>query len=80
MKLILIGVILITLFTNTTMAKNKKNINWRKIMTSDEAYTYIPPKKKKKKSMLDIFDITKGSLNYQGGVKIKLFSKGGKVK
>ena len=62
------------------MAKNKKNINWRKIMTSDEAYTYIPPKKKKKKSMLDIFDITKGSLNYQGGVKIKLFSKGGKVK
>ena len=49
-------------------------------MTSDEAYTYTPPKKKKKKSMLDIFDITKGSLNYQGGVKIKLFSKGGKVK
>ena len=42
MKLILIGVILITLFTNTTMAKNKKNINWRQIMTSDEAYTYTP--------------------------------------
>ena len=42
MKLILIGVILITLFTNTTMAKNKKNINWKQIMTSDEAYTYTP--------------------------------------
>ena len=61
MKLILIGVILITLFTNTTMAKNKKNINWRQIMTSDEAYTYKPTPKK------SIW-------------RIKLFSKGGKVK
>jgi len=76
MKLILIGVILITLFTNTTMAKNKKNINWRQIMTSDEAYTYKPPKKKKK-SIWDN-DWFKGN-PAQGDYRIT-FSKGGKVK
>ena len=84
MKLILIGVILITLFTNTIMAQNKnKNLNWGKmiqIMTSDEAYTYTPPKKKKK-SLWDV--ITKGTGDYnpaKKGWRIKLFSKGGKVK
>ena len=60
------------------MAKNKKNINWRQIMTSDEAYTYTPPKKK---NLWDV--ITKGVGDYnpaKKGWRIKLFSKGGKVK
>jgi hypothetical protein len=79
MKLILIGVILITLFTNTTMAKNKKNINWRQIMTSDEAYTYTPPQKKKK-SIWDKIIYGIGDSNPKWKKPIKLFSKGGKVK
>ena len=74
MKLILIGVILITLFTNTTMAKNKKNINWRQIMTSDEAYTYKPTPKK------SIWEKIMGKREPIKKVKIQLFSKGGKVK
>ena len=73
MKLILIGVILITLFTNTTMAQNKKNINWRQIMTSDEAYTYTPTPKK---SIWEKIMERKKPIK----VKVKLFSKGGKVK
>jgi hypothetical protein len=76
MKLILIGVILITLFTNTTMAKNKKNINWRQIMTSDEAYTYTPPQKKKKSIWdNDWFKGNPAKRDYR-----ITFSKGGKVK
>jgi len=56
MKLILIGV-LITLFTNTIMAQNNKNINYKSAMTSNEAYTYTP---KKEKSIWDtIFDMQK---------------------
>ena len=74
MKLILIGV-LITLFTNTIMAQNNKNKNWKQIMTSDEAYTYTP--KKKKKSIWDN-DWFKGN-PAQGDYRIT-FSKGGKVK
>ena len=58
------------------MAKNKKNINWRQIMTSDEAYTYTPPQKKKK-SIWDN-DWFKGN-PAQGDYRIT-FSKGGKVK
>ena len=75
MKLILIGVILITLFTNTTMAKNKKNINWRQIMTSDEAYTYKPTPKK---SIWDNDYFNKNPTK-KGYYRIT-FSKGGKVK
>ena len=58
------------------MAKNKKNINWRQIMTSDEAYTYKPPKKKKK----SIWDKIMSKRKHLKGIDIKLFSKGGKVK
>ena len=74
MKLILIGVILITLFTNTIMAQNKKNINWKQIMTSDEAYTYTPTPKK------SIWDKIMSKRKHLKGIDIKLFSKGGKVK
>jgi len=78
MKLILIGVILITLFTNTIMAKNNKNINYKSAMTSNEAYTYTP---KKEKSIWDtIFDMQKKGSKHYKKIKIKLFSKGGKVK
>ena len=74
MKLILIGV-LITLFTNTIMAQNtNKNINWRQIMTSDEAYTYKPTPKK------SIWEKIMGKRLPIKKVKIQLFSKGGKVK
>ncbi len=77
MKLILIGV-LITLFTNTIMAKNNKNINYKSAMTSNEAYTYTP---KKEKSIWDtIFDMQKKGSKHYKKIKIKLFSKGGKVK
>ena len=77
MKLILIGV-LITLFTNTIMAQNKKNINYKSAMTSNEAYTYTP---KKEKSIWDtIFDMQKKGSKHYKKIKIKLFSKGGKVK
>jgi hypothetical protein len=59
------------------MAKNKKNINWRKIMTSDEAYTYTPPKKKKK-SLWDKW--LNPNPARKGYIEVKVFSKGGKVK
>jgi len=80
MKLILIGVILITLFTNTIMAQNtNKNKNWKRIMTSNEAYTYTPPQKKKK-SIWDKIIYGIGDSNPKWKKPIKLFSKGGKVK
>ena len=76
MKLILIGV-LITLFTNTIMAQNtNKNKNWKRIMTSNEAYTYTPPQKKKK----SIWDNDWFKGNPAKRDYIIKFSKGGKVK
>ena len=61
------------------MAQNtNKNKNWKRIMTSNEAYTYTPPKKR---NLWDV--ITKGVGDYnpaKKGWRIKLFSKGGKVK
>ena len=57
------------------MAKNKKNINWKQIMTSDEAYTYTP---KKKKSIWDNDYFNKNPTK-KGYYRIT-FSKGGKVK
>ena len=56
------------------MAQNNKNKNWKQIMTSDEAYTYTTPKKKK--SIWEKIMERKKPIK----VKIQLFSKGGKVK
>ena len=49
-------------------------------MTSNEAYTYTPTPKKKKKSLWDKIIYGIGDSNPKWKKPIKLFSKGGKVK